>query len=68
MKTFAVVLFAIAVSAGAANAKTMSPHKHFPLCTDGMVKASCMCKAPSGAHQLCKAGQWCHTFQGACRQ
>ena len=68
MKTFAIVLFAITVSAGAANAMPMNPHKHFPLCTDGMVKASCVCKAASGSHQLCKAGQWCHTIQGVCRQ
>ncbi len=68
MKKLAVVLVAVSMSAGAANARVAHPHKFFPVCSEGMVKASCVCRAASGAHQLCKPGQWCHPFQGVCRQ
>jgi hypothetical protein len=68
MKKFAVVLFAISMSAGVANAKVMHPHKYYPVCADGMVKASCVCKSAAASHMLCKAGQWCHTFEGVCHQ
>jgi hypothetical protein len=66
LSKFAVVLFAISMSIGTANAKVA--HKHYPFCTDGMVKATCVCSmATSGRfHALCKPGQWCHTWKGAC--
>ncbi len=63
MKVFAAVLLAVSLSAGAAQAKMM----HMAACGDGMVKASCMCKAAmGGAHGMCKKGMWCHTFTGSC--
>jgi hypothetical protein len=40
-----------------------------PACGEGMVKAACVCHAMSSKmHQMCKAGQWCHTYAGACGQ
>jgi hypothetical protein len=40
-----------------------------PMCTDGQAtKAKCICGSKAGAPgaQVCSAGQWCHTFTGAC--
>ena len=63
MKIFAAVLFAVCLSAGAAQAKMHM----MPACAEGMVKASCMCKATTGgAHVMCKKGMWCHPFMGTC--
>jgi hypothetical protein len=79
MKIFAAVLLAVCMSAGAAQAKMMMHHPmmHHPMmhhhmrmaaCAEGMVKASCLCKAATGAHAMCKGGQWCHSFAGMCTQ
>jgi hypothetical protein len=84
MKIFATVLLAVCMSAGAAQAMMMKHHPmmHHPMmhhsmhmrmhhmgaCAEGMVKASCVCKAASGTHAMCKAGQWCHSFAGMCTQ
>src|SRR5208282_4827378 len=70
MKIFAAVLLAVCMSAGAAQAKVMHHHMHMRMaaCAEGAVKASCVCKAASGAHAMCKAGQWCHSFAGMCTQ
>src|SRR5208282_1045488 len=76
MKIFAAVLLAVCMSAGAAQAKVMHHHMHIhhhmhmrmAACAEGAVKASCVCKAASGAHAMCKAGQWCHSFAGMCTQ
>ncbi len=69
LKKFAVVLVAVTMSAGAANAM-MAHHKHMAMaaCAGwGAAKATCMCKAASGpAKAVCKAGEWCHTFNGTC--
>ncbi len=71
-KTFAAVLFAILVCAGSADARVAGaahPHKYLPHCAQGMVSASCTCHAgASGHYQVCRAGQYCHTFDGVCRQ
>jgi hypothetical protein len=74
LKSFAVIVFATAVSVGAAQARVSGlhsrSHAHFPTCTDGLVKANCVCR-PQGsanAHQLCTTGRYCHTFDGSCRQ
>jgi len=65
MKIFVAVVFAVCLSAGAAQAK-MKMHMA-GACGDGMAKASCMCKASMGkAHTMCKKGTWCHTFSGSC--
>jgi len=69
LKKFAVVLFAISMSVGTANARVAHPIKHVTFCTDGMVKATCVCSMATAGHShhaLCKPGQWCHTWQGAC--
>ncbi len=76
MKIFAAVLLAVCMSAGAAQAKVMHRHMHMhhhmhmrmAACAEGAVEASCVCKAASGAHAMCKAGQWCHSFAGMCTQ
>jgi hypothetical protein len=82
MKKFALVLLAVCMTAGAASAmdtmkKPMHPMMHKPMmhhhmmmhhwaaCGEGMVKASCVCKGAT-AHAMCKAGQWCHSWAGAC--
>jgi hypothetical protein len=68
LKICGAALLAIVVSVGAAEARAVAhPHKHFMACGDGLVKATCMCSPAKGHGQLCKAGQWCHTFEGACR-
>jgi hypothetical protein len=69
LKICSVTLLAIVMSVGVAQARAgvAHPHKHFAACADGMVKAACMCGA-KGHSKLCKAGQWCHGFEGACRQ
>ena len=55
MKIVAAVVFAVCLSAGAAQAK-MKMHMA-GACGDGMAKASCMCKASMGkAHTMCKKG------------
>jgi hypothetical protein len=40
------------------------------MCAEGQTKAHCMCgskhMAMGGKPSMCKAGQWCHTFNGAC--
>jgi hypothetical protein len=74
MKKFAVLLVAIIVSYGPAQARTPShslSHAHFPACSEGLVKELCVCRRGGNAFsrpQLCRAGWYCHTFDGVCRQ
>ena len=75
MKKFAVLLAAIFVSAGSAQARMSSlSHAHFPTCTDGLVKQICVCRRMGDVFsfgrrpQLCRSGWYCHTFDGVCRQ
>ena len=74
LKYCAVALFAIAMSAGSADAKvgrsSSLTHAHFPTCAEGLVKAICVCRSvlTSNSQQLCRSGRYCHTFDGACRQ
>jgi hypothetical protein len=72
---FAPALLAIALSAGSVHA--MTPHRshslsfaHFPTCSEGLVKAICVCRAADGSRRfgLCRSGRYCHTFNGACTQ
>ena len=40
-----------------------------PMCAEGQAtKAKCICgsKKEAPGAQVCTAGQWCHTFTGAC--
>lgn len=72
----AAALLAIILSAGSVQA--MSPASrshslsfaHFPTCPDGLVKATCVCRATNGSRHfgLCRSGRYCHTFTGACTQ
>jgi hypothetical protein len=43
----------------------MGHMRGWPMCGEGMNKMACMCKGAS-AHAMCKGGQWCHTWAGAC--
>jgi hypothetical protein len=47
MKKFVVLLAAIFVSAGSAQARMSSSlsHAHFPTCSEGLVKQNCVCAA-----------------------
>jgi hypothetical protein len=72
-KFAAVMLLAIFVSVGFARARTPGSssltHAHFPTCSEGMVKAICVCRAAnSRSQQLCRSGRYCHTFDGVCRE
>jgi len=66
LKICGATLLAIVLSVGMAQAMVAHPHKHLGACADGMTKAACVCGA-KGHSQVCKAGQWCHGFEGACR-
>jgi hypothetical protein len=77
LKKLAVALVAttmsIGMSVGLAQARISAmssfTHAHFPTCGDGLVKATCVCRAAGRpGQQLCTAGRYCHTFDGACRQ
>ncbi len=73
LKIFTAVLLATSVCAGSVQARvagSANAHKYFPRCADGMTHATCMCHAAnaSGHGQLCRVGQYCHTFDGVCRQ
>ena len=71
-KTLAMGLIAVAMFAGSAEARiggVANPHKYLQRCAEGMVKATCACRAEKSHHyQVCGPGQWCHAFQGVCRQ
>lgn len=71
---FAAALLAIALSAGSVQAMTHHSrslsYAHFPTCSDGLVKATCVCRATDGSRRfgLCRSGRYCHTYNGACTQ
>jgi hypothetical protein len=71
---FAAALLATTLFAGAAHALTPRSHSlsfaHFPTCSDGLVKATCVCRATDGSRRfgLCRSGRYCHTYNGACTQ
>jgi hypothetical protein len=73
-KTLAVVVFALSIAAGSAEAMTTHSHslsyKHFPTCAAGLVKAMCVCRATNGPRRqgLCPSGHYCHPYDGACTQ
>ena len=67
LKTFAVALFAIAMSVGLAHAT----HAHKPMmanCAEGQqATARCLCGTGAGAARaICEKGQWCHSFAHVC--
>ena len=68
----------LALSMSAASAYAMAPMKShhmmhkgmMAMCAEGQTKAACMCGSHNMAMktkpQMCKAGMWCHTMNGAC--
>ena len=66
LRTFAVALLAISMSAGLAQARGHRP----PVCAAGkQATAICACVAAGGRVVLCQKGQWCHKFvTPACTQ
>ena len=73
LKTFTFVLLAVSMSAGVAQARVAGvadPTKYFHHCPAGRVTANCNCQAAGapGRHQICRAGQYCHPFDGVCTQ
>ena len=74
-----LLIVSVAVSMSAASAYAMAPmkghHMMMPkhmtaMCAEGQTKMKCMCGGKNAAMkskpQMCNAGQWCHTFNGAC--
>ena len=68
-------LLAITLSTGSVHAITRHfshslSFAHFPTCSEGLVKAKCVCRAAhrSRLFGLCRPGLYCHTFDGVCRQ
>jgi len=65
LKTFAIALFAIAMSVGLAHAA----HGHKPMmaaCTE-FQQATARCLCGTGATRtICEKGQWCHSFAHFC--
>jgi hypothetical protein len=77
LKKFAAMLvvttMSIGMSIGLAQARISAmssfTHAHFPTCAEGLVNATCVCRAADRpGQQLCPAGRYCHTFDGACRK
>jgi hypothetical protein len=67
LKTFAITVTVVALCAGSAQARVANPHKYLHRCGDGLVKAACTCHTGTTSHyQVCRPGQWCHTFVGMC--
>ena len=70
LKTFAVALLAIAMSAGLAQAsmihRNAMPAHVIPGCAMGQPAArTCACGTAANHHPLlCHRGQWCHPSQG----
>ena len=67
LKTFAVALFAIAMSVGLAHA-THAHKRMIAGCAEGkQATARCACgTGAGGAPTLCEKGQWCHSFAHVC--
>jgi len=72
LKTLATGLVVIAMLAGSTQARiggVANPVKYLPRCAEGVVKATCACRAEkSQRYQTCHPRQWCHSFQGVCSQ
>jgi len=76
-----IIAVAVSMSAASANAmapmkghhmmpRHMMPRHMMAMCAEGQTKMKCVCASKTAAmsakHQMCNAGQWCHTFTGAC--
>ena len=65
-------LLAITLSTGSVHAITRHfshslSFAHFPTCSEGLVKAICVCRATNKSRrfELCRSGRYCHP-DGAC--
>jgi hypothetical protein len=67
LKTLAIAMLAIGMSAGLAQAKgAMHKQKAMAPCqTEQQAKATCAC---GPAKRVCQSGQWRHAFVNACTQ
>ena len=66
LKTFAIVLLAISMSVGLAEAKGHKKAPKAPLAycqTEQQTKAACAC---GPAKTACQKGMYCHAFTSAC--
>jgi hypothetical protein len=65
LKTFAVAILAIGMSAGLAEAKGHAAKpKALPYCEmEQQTKATCSC---GPGNVMCPKGMWCHTFTSTC--
>ncbi len=76
IRKFSIVVLALSMSAATAYAIAPMKGHHMmhrgmmAMCAEGQTKAACMCgskhMAMGAKPQMCKAGQWCHTFSGMC--
>jgi hypothetical protein len=70
MRKAVLILICIATCALSQEATAAIKFKRFPQCADGLVTAKiCEChKAGTRLFHYCHAGEYCHTFEGVCRQ
>jgi hypothetical protein len=69
LKTYSVVLLALAMSIGVAQARHVRGHRLMhviPACAVGQpAAAKCACGTAANHHPLiCHPGQWCHPYRG----
>jgi hypothetical protein len=63
LRTLSVVVLALTMSVGLAEARFRHHHQVVPPCTPGPAAAMCACGTASGHRLFCHPGQWCHTDQ-----
>jgi hypothetical protein len=70
MRKSIIVLSCVFTCLLAQEASAAIKYKRFAHCLEGLVSAkTCECHAgASGRYHFCHAGQYCHTFEGVCRQ
>lgn len=81
IRKLSIVVLALSMSAASAYAMAPMKSHHMmhkgmmhkgmmAMCAEGQTKVACMCghknMAMGTKPQMCKAGQWCHTFNGMC--
>jgi len=64
LRTLSVVVLALAMSVGLAEARFRHHHQVAPPCTPGApAAAKCACGTANGHRLFCHPGQWCHPNQ-----
>jgi hypothetical protein len=77
IRKLSIVVLALSMSAASAYAMAPMKSHHMghmmhkgAMCAEGQTKAHCMCGSKTMAMgakpQMCKPGQWCHSFNGMC--